>query len=172
MTNNVVEILGIELNDSSVLEKAWFVGDGEVNTARARRATKRRAHFMLINRKDKKGNVIHARDKKENESSGRKWDPSTFFQLKNGTWGPSTAPRKKFFSFALEEIFSNGGDKLWNCPMKIECFGSVNEMRENEFVLTVIYFRSGDVDRELQDGGLILVLMKQYVLEVIKWNMP
>ena len=61
---------------------------------------------------------------------------------------------------------------MWNCPMKVECFGSVNEMRENEFVLTVIYFRSGDVDRELQDGGLILVLMKQYVLEVIKWNMP
>lgn len=56
--------------------------------------------------------------------------------------------------------------------MKVECFGSVNEMRENEFVLTVIYFRSGDVDRELQDGRLILVLMKQYVLEVIKWNMP
>ena len=61
---------------------------------------------------------------------------------------------------------------MWNCPMKVECFGSVNEMRENEFVLTVIYFRSGDVDRELQDGGLIPVLMKQYVLEVIKWNMP
>lgn len=98
--------------------------------------------------------------------------PEYIFSVEEWDLGPSTAPRKKFFSFALEEIFSNGGDKLWNCPMKIECFGSVNEMRENEFVLTVIYFRSGDVDRELQDGRLILVLMKQYVLEVIKWNMP
>lgn len=138
----------------------------------SKESNKKKSTLHAYQSKRQKRKCIHARDKKENESSGRKWDPSTFFQLKNGTWGPSTAPRKKFFSFALEEIFSNGGDKLWNCPMKVECFGSVNEMRENEFVLTVIYFRSGDVDRELQDGGLILVLMKQYVLEVIKWNMP